>query len=332
LLNLLSHFWFNKFSLLLIIIFLIYYSQKKLKLPTKHISYYFNLILLSLVFFVLFSCSREKAYVSDEKTATVGTFNLEWLGDGINDRNHRSENDYKEIADIILKSGVDMLAVQEVENNGAIARILRYLSGYKFILSKDGGAQKVGFIYKTDISVEKVSEYSPLEVEPGRTKPGLLVKVKKKNFDWLMMAVHFKSTSHYDDTIEKQDNSRIIRSLQSRALSNWVDSVCKYSLEKDIIIAGDFNDSPLNKKNCSLEALSNNRDISFISAGLMNCRFKGMRVIDQIVANNSSLTRLLKNSARVYNFYNYLSLDRIDKISDHCPVLAQFDVTAPDND
>jgi len=113
----------------------------------------------------------------------LGTFNLEWLGDGIDDKKPRSSADYMKFAEIIANSGMEIVGVQEVENPSAMKKIMKYLPDYKFIVGNKGSAQNLGLIYKNTIQVESLGEYTPLKVEPELTRPGLIAKCKKGNFD-----------------------------------------------------------------------------------------------------------------------------------------------------
>jgi len=106
----------------------------------------------------------------------LGTFNLEWLGDGIDDKKPRSSADYMKFAEIIANSGMEIVGVQEVENPSAMKKIMKYLPDYKFIVGNKGSAQNLGLIYKNTIQVESLGEYTPLKVEPELTRPGLIEK------------------------------------------------------------------------------------------------------------------------------------------------------------
>lgn len=290
------------------------------------------LLLLSAVSMILFSACSDKITISKDKTVTIGTFNLEWFGDGINDRNPRSENDYKNIADIIKQMGVDVLGVEEVENGAALDRLIKYLPEYSYYVGKEGRIQNVGVLFKKSVNVEYLGEYMPLAIERGRNRPGLLLSVKKGNFDWLMMVVHFKSTSRYDDTPEKKEESVQVRTLQADILKNWADSVLTYSKEKDLILVGDFNDAPLRKKYQSLNHLYADPNLKFLTDKMSSCKFKNSYTIDQIIVSKSALKRFVPNSQSMFDFNSSLKPEDAKKISDHCPVFSVFDITAPDND
>lgn len=292
--------------------------------------------LILLVIFGCGRCTQDKSSTQTQTTNTkeiiVGTFNIEWLGDGISDRKERTEQDYKNIAKIIEDSQCDLIGVQEVENINAIARVGKYLPNYSFYITRDDAPQKVGVLFRKDIKVRYISDYTPLEVEDRRTRPGLVVAVQKGNFDFLALVVHLKATSHYDNTPEKLEDSRNLRTRQAEVVSHWIDSILTIGQEQDLFVVGDFNDTPLRKKFNTLMPLISNSNVIFLTEQLKSCKLQNAYVIDHILVTKSILDRYIANSVNIYNTYQIFSKEIAEKISDHCLVFARFDVTKPDND
>jgi exonuclease III len=243
------------------------------------------------------------------------------LGDGIDDKVMRSDKDYKNIADIIKSTGATILGIQEIENKEAIEKILKYLPGYKFILSEIDGAQNVGMIFKEQVKIINQTDYKPIAVEPHKTRPGLLVEFKVSDFDAYLLVVHLKSTSSYDSTDELRNRSFEMRSRQSQVCSDLVDSLVENSSEKDIIIVGDFNDSP-KRTNNYISSLIENKNLTFLSADLMSCKFQYAGSIDHIIISQSVKQRYLAESIHLYDIYSAYSSEELKGISDHCPVVA----------
>ncbi|NOZ47179.1 MAG: hypothetical protein GXO79_10420 [Chlorobi bacterium] len=294
-------------------------------------------ILLSLFSFVIITllftyCNSASDKNENTDIITIGTFNIQWLGDGINDLNPRTEADYREIADIIKQTNADILALEEIENNKAVEKLTNYLDNFSYFVSDKSGNQNVAILYKNYIEISNIQEYMPLAVVEHKTRPALTFDCKFKNFDWKMMVVHLKSTSHYDSTEYLKQKSREIRSEQAEIIDNWVDSVLSLNLEKDIIVTGDFNDYPLRKTNATLTPLTSDPNLTFLSQNLVSCKFSYLKTIDQIVISTSALSRYIDNSIREYDFYSTLPKNKAEKISDHCPVVATFNVKKADND
>lgn len=265
-------------------------------------------------------------------TVIIGTFNIAWLGDGsADDREPRNDEEYKNIASVIRDANPDVLGVEEIENGAALEKVLRYLPGYKYIIGQKGGQQNVGIIYREGVTVELVEEYEPLIIEQGRNRPGLLARCKAGNFDWTMMVVHFKSTSRFDSTQEMKDRSRIVRKQQSEKLVEWAKRFTTVP-DKDFIVVGDFNDYPTNDRTPTLSPLLSEQSLSFLTYDQVSCKRATWKSIDHIIASKQAQERFVKGSISTLNFYKQLPDHIANKISDHCPVICQFDCILPDND
>lgn len=263
---------------------------------------------------------------------TIGTFNIAWLGDGIDDKISRTEEDYLHIANVIKETNADVLGLQEIKNMDALYQVMKHLPEYKYYVGTHGRAQNVGILYKVDIEAVIEQEFMPIAVDTSRNRPGLVVSCRKGNFDWKMMIVHLKSSSHYDSTAELQSIARNTRLVQSEICSHWVDSTLKNSKEQDIFIVGDFNDYPQRKVNPTLTPLLINTSIEFLTFESKSCKNEKWFGIDHIVCSQSAKKRFIVGSEHSVNFYAQLNQFEADKISDHCPMVADFDISAPDND
>lgn len=264
-------------------------------------------------------------------TVTVGTFNIAWLGDGEKDREKRDDEDYARIAGVITQMNADIIGLQEIENEAALRKVMRYLDSYSCFVGSTARGQNVALLYKEGVEVQHIYEYMPVAIQKGRNRPGLVAHCKKGNFDWTMMVVHLKSTSRYDSTDNMRQESRETRRLQCSAISQWVDSVVS-TKEKDVIIVGDFNDFPLRKKEPTLTTLLENRHITFITKERKSCKDEKLYAIDHIVASQTAQKRFLVSSDGMINFYASEKKEIAQKISDHCPVVSTFDIVSPDND
>ena len=270
---------------------------------------------------------------SDQEPLSIATFNIAWLGDGEGkDVISRSKEEYKLIADIINETSADIIALQEIENMQALNQLLVHLPEYMAVLGTNGKAQNVGFMHKKSLKVESLGEYAPIAIDPSRNRPGYVVKVKKGNFDCYMMSVHFKSTSRYDSTDEMRAESRKMRREQSANAKYWMDSLRSNKIDQDIFIVGDLNDFPKREKEPTLQALSESTDITFLTADMKSCTFRNFYVIDHIIASKQATHRFIKGSERMIDIRSMHSKEVAEKISDHCPIVMQFDVTQSDND
>lgn len=287
-------------------------------------------IVFSIVVVLFLGCSSPQG--STDLTVAVGTFNIEWLGDGVDDMKPRTDQECLLIADIIARSGADVLGVQEIENEDALKRVLRYLEGFDGFVYDAGIKQNVGVVYKKNVEVRLVGPYTALTVGRARLRPGIVVQCKKGSFDWLMMVVHLKSTSRADSTNELRDESRKIRMEQAGLLARWTDSVVAGGSEKDVMIVGDLNDFPGRRQQGTLGPIMESSELTILTSALKSCKTEGWMTIDHVVVSKSANTRVIKGSEHVENIRAFLKPSLADAVSDHCPVIVRFSTQGPDND
>lgn len=289
-------------------------------------------LIVLLAPFLLFSCQSTKYGVEfSPDIITIATFNTEWLGDGIQDTKERATWDYKNIAKVINITNADIVALQEVENEKAVLKILEYLDGYKYYVAEGYGKQNLAILYNRNIELNVVDIYKPLIVEENRTRPGLLVYAKKGNFDFYLMNIHLKSTSSHDNTEELRQNSYEIRQKQAMVLNQFLDSMLTYQTDKDIFFVGDMNDNP-NRKNSNIKFFADDPKVLFLTAHLRSCKNPNWDNIDHIAITPNIESRFIKSSIRQINIYELFKASQVERISDHCPVAVSFDTTLPDND
>jgi len=287
-------------------------------------------VLLAPLALALTGCHSSRVAYPDQ--VTVGTFNIEWLGDGVEDMKSRTDDDYRRVADVIDRTGADVIGLQEIENTVALERVLRHLPDYTGFVADAGIKQNVGVIFRKGLSVQQLGVYTPLTVGVDRLRPGMMLSCRKGDFDWIMMVVHLKSTSRADSTDELRDESRRLRGKQAAMLRSWADSVLRADAENDILIVGDLNDFPGRRENATLGPLLASKEMTFLTGALRSCRNPNWYVIDHVIASRSAQQRFVAGSEVVNDMRSYLDAREISGVSDHCPVTVRFSTAEPDND
>ena len=175
--------------------------------------------------------NTEELSVSQEKTATVGTFNIEWLG-----TKKRTKEDYKNIAKVIKDTGASVLGIEEISNVKGLKEVLQNLPDFGFILGKSNN-QMVGVIFdKSRVSYDKSSIDQLDEVTLGKQgmRPPLTVDMKVDNFDFNFTVMHLKA--RFDSRSIK------IRNEQTQVLGKWLKNRLQKNKDKDAVLVGDYND------------------------------------------------------------------------------------------
>jgi len=172
-----------------------------------------------------------KAGEDPNKTATIGSFNIEWLG-----MKERSEEDYKAIAQVIKDSGAQIMGIEEIAKLDGLRRVMKHLPNYGYILGKSG-QQMLGIIFdKTRVKYDKNSVDQLDDVKLGRRglRPPLKVYMQADKFDFTLVVLHLKAS--FDD------RSMEIRNEQAKEVNKWLVDHLSNESDKDLIIVGDYND------------------------------------------------------------------------------------------
>lgn len=261
-----------------------------------------------------FSCQPK------EQIIDIGTFNIQWLGDGEDDNVIRSKQDIKNIAEIIRLSDATVLGLQEIENEKALKLLISELGGFDYKISTYADFQNQAILFKNSLDVRNFRAYYPLKINED-TRPGIVAEIHLKNKKINFMSVHLKSTSRYDSTDILRKLSYSYRRTQAEIINKWVDSLS--AINEYFVITGDFNDNP-NRKSTSIGMLSSNPNIIFLTYGFKSCKNKLWKSIDHIVISKNLKENYIKGSNRIINIYNAFPDSVAEKISDHCPVIATF--------
>jgi hypothetical protein len=132
----------------------------------------------------------------------------------------RDDTDYLSIATILMLGSADIIAVQEIENEIALEKIVSKMPNYNFTLSSEISKQRLGFIYKNSVNLIKNSDYLPLKINTkDKGRPGYICEFSIDDFNIIIHNVHLKSTSRYDSTDALKIESRHIRTHQSEQIS-----------------------------------------------------------------------------------------------------------------
>lgn len=139
-----------------------------------------------------------------------------------------------ELAAIIKKMNVDVIALQEVTSKSKLSKLDKLLPNYKSVIMISKNVH-LAYLYKTsEITINK-NPYGILKNKEyefaGRTPYVLPIHSKSTNLDIIIVNNHLKA---YDNK-----ESRARRKAASELLKNWVDT--EHPTE-NVIILGDMND------------------------------------------------------------------------------------------
>ena len=188
---------------------------------------------------------------TDKTVVRVGNFNLAWLFDGVSDpagspwTGTTALQHIQKVSEQILRTGVDVLAVHEVEQCGVLSALLAFLGpAYEFFLipgTDTGTRQNSALITKIDplIPLARTEARVSFPV-PGSScgtatagdsgvSKHAITTIAASNFTFDLVFAHFKSGSTSDDCVQREAQAAV---LANNALRPGVATV----------LCGDFND------------------------------------------------------------------------------------------
>ncbi len=222
---------------------------------------------ITLTIFLLISIVVQIHSQSTNDTIFVASWNMENLFDTIDDADKRDEeflpngkkewtqdkidlkiqNQAKVISWMNNGKGPDLMGFQEVEHQHLIDTLLqRYFSdkNYKVAYAEAPDKRGIdnGLIYNADKF--EVTSVKPIEVElPSKypTRYVLLVNLKTKTDDVISIFIN-----HWPSRGGGEEKSRPNRIKAASVLRDQIDSLYMLNQTNNIIIVGDFNDTPTN--------------------------------------------------------------------------------------
>ncbi|MBP7653704.1 hypothetical protein KA977_09795 [Candidatus Dependentiae bacterium] len=324
-----------------------------------------GIIILSIIFFLFFlsACEKKSNSVKNIKSVSVkrkpegkksvkikiGTFNLKFFGDTDKENNsgfgefgkniRESDDNLMEKIFELIKD-VDILAVQEVENKNAISGLVDYLNNrsksakYKYYMyARKSSCQNIGLIwntkklngwrgYKFEKSFNIVDKTEERDIRFSRTPIYNFFEVGEVKF--AVVAVHLKAKGVSEDGGKREK--------EAKKLVEWIEHQKIKENNEHVILIGDFNDRyTKNLDNTDLDPLiesDKSGKIIFLTKSFDETEFysnfgeyKGKiynEIIDHIIIAKSMENHYIKNSCKILMHNN-------DKISDHNPVIAEFD-------
>jgi endonuclease/exonuclease/phosphatase family metal-dependent hydrolase len=261
----------------------------------------------------------------------LGTWNLEWFG-----ALGRSPDDIREIADIVRELRLDVLALQEITCACTLERLAEEL-GFDWYISPQRIPQKLALMWAPG-KVQEVffdeTSYRALERVAftglsSESRQPLVFRMKSGQFDFSLMVVHLKSIPEAERSVE-------IRNVQYDAINQWLtNEMGRSAVERDIIIAGDFNSF---RTGISSERLLAGGYVEFATTRLGDDEYsniwynrdgdRNLSFIDHMAMTPTLLGEEFREVLPIIDWdRKYPDGEYERRISDHLPLVAVFDTT-----
>ena len=279
---------------------------------------------------------------------TVATYNVENMLDTFDDPHSFDEavpakprKKIKQVAAVIRQLNADVLALQEVENQGVLRTMVREFlddMGYRYIAVQPTNSRHgINMAVISRRPIVSITSHRLLELKvsglpnPRRFARDLLrVRMMPSNAHHKMLdlyIVHFKS-KHHSENDPQSAKWRLAEAAASKAI---IHDALMADLTAWVLLAGDFNDTPDSPTLLRLTHHAHSEQPTLVDLHahlppkqrITYLRPPHRSTIDYILASPALVQRVAPNSARVLT--DIQSLDG----SDHAPIAVTFDLSLP---
>ena len=240
----------------------------------------------------------------------------------------RTDLDYDRLRCYVRLFDPDILAVQEVDGEEALARVVDTDVYAVHVSSRAatglGGRQNTGFAYKRGLAVTERPDFTALDVSGG-LRHGTRLDVTLGGTTYKLMSVHLKSGCFSNGTNNADACNELAQQLP--ILESWIDEAA--SAPEPFLVLGDFNRRLNEELDIAWAELDDatppNADLTSVTAEMpISCRGNEFtRFIDHIVVDKRAAAAVELSSFRHVTFRQADS-DDWDRISDHCPVVVDL--------
>ena len=176
--------------------------------------------------------------IASADTFKIAAWNIEHLRDAVDEPpSRRTEDQFHRLRQHAERLDADVIAVQEVENEGALARVFDPTQ-YDFFVSDRNHAQRTGFAVRKSISAKRHPDLVALGAG-GRLRHGVDIEISAGGQSVRLLSIHLKSFC-FEGSIAspRTDHCRKL-AKQASALEQWIDA--RAAEGAPFAVLGDFN-------------------------------------------------------------------------------------------
>lgn len=252
----------------------------------------------------------------------LGSWNLEWLDAPGRGPKPRGRQDYGRLAQYAERLQADVIAVQEVASELALALVFPP-ERYGYHLATRGGAQRSGFVYRRSLSTVAHPDLDALAGEHLRAGADLGVRVGDQELR--LLSVHLKAFCATGPLDPKDRDCQALKA-QLPALEGWVDTRAREG--GAFAVVGDFNRAFSDRQDEVLRELDDG-DPSTLSlrqatpARRAGCSRESHQAVDHILLGGAAGNWL---AAQSFTELVHLPNDTAQhvRLSDHCPLVVEL--------
>ncbi|MEC8458503.1 MAG: endonuclease/exonuclease/phosphatase family protein [Bacteroidota bacterium] len=248
----------------------------------------------------------------------------------------RHDSDYVKLKKFALSLNADVMALQEVENIEAVARVFPR-NNWNIILSErpasktyscrnsgfESTQQRVAIVIRKDLSYTSLGSFEELALNRDGLRYGVQIRIFGEKDSVDVMAVHLKSGCFIDDFSSSERSSCKVLEKQVPVLDKWIET--NVLNNRKFILLGDFNHRLANGNNKMWNIFSEINgaplEIRNSMQNLTGCHPRYPAPIDHILMGPHAY-RLKKAGSEAVHYFPHKSkeMSEDDMLSDHCPI------------
>ena len=172
-------------------------------------------------------------------TIKIATWNIEHLRDGVGDpsKYQRTMEEFDRLRQHAERLDADVIAVQEVENERALARVFDP-ARYRFFVSDRNDAQRTAFAVRKSISARRHPDLAALGAG-GRLRHGVDIGISASGESLRLLSIHLKSFCFQGSIASPGKDACRKLAMQIPVLARWIDA--RAAEGTPFAVLGDFN-------------------------------------------------------------------------------------------
>ena len=171
-------------------------------------------------------------------TIKIATWNIEHLRDRVGEPpGGRTEDDFRRLRQHAERLDADVIAVQEVENADALARVFDPAE-YRFFVSNRNHAQRTALAVRRSISAKRLPDLAALGAG-GRLRHGVDIGISLGGQTVRLLSIHLKSFCFQGSVASPGKDACRKLAMQIPALERWIDA--RATEGTPFAVLGDFN-------------------------------------------------------------------------------------------
>ena len=247
----------------------------------------------------------------------------------------RNASDYNALREFAATINADVVALQEVENEAAVARVFP-TDVWEIVLSKRPDSepyicrgsgrtstqQKVAYAIRKGVSHENLGSFEELTLNNPDLRHGLMLRLTDAPSPIDVLNVHMKSGCFVNNYASSTKNACETFEQQAPVLDGWMEE----RIQKNIgfIVLGDFNHRILEEGNRLWADLTtmHNAPVPLRSSmeNIRGCHPRYPAPIDHVLVGSVALNYYKEGSGQVFYFTDE-TMTEDDMLSDHCDVV-----------